>query len=159
MFKKLLISMSVIFMVLLACACTPLNVGQNIIKDAVGDQGGSASFSNDSTTITNEDGEKLTIGTNWPDNQYTRLIPKPSFGTVTSSWSADESFFAILGNVTLNQAKSYVSQLEAAGFNNDKYTMDGAAYGTDMYTFTAKNAAGNEVAAAYSSGSLTITIG
>lgn len=53
----------------------------------------------------------------WPDNPYTKAIPKPEVGTPDYVIDGNDSFYAIfLKDLTLEQGKQYLEALKADGF-------------------------------------------
>ena len=61
------------------------------------------------------DGETAELGGDWPDNEFTRLVPKPDM-TVSASSSDDEQCVVTFSGATLEQVKAYAAQIRAAGF-------------------------------------------
>ena len=61
----------------------------------------------------------------WPDNEFTKLIPKPEF-EVEESFLTTKQYMASFEDVTMDEAKKYCEQLKAAGFdkniNIDEFT-------------------------------------
>jgi ABC-type glycerol-3-phosphate transport system substrate-binding protein len=118
--KKLILFLLVAVMVFSLAAC-----GEGNDSDTPDtSQGG-----ND-TTPSNNGGTDAPDGTSveWPDNDYTKDIPKPSKGTILS---AEEStlggvYFLIKMDWTFEEAKAYAEQLKAAG-------IDGNSNGDESY--------------------------
>lgn len=52
------------------------------------------------------DGQTAQLGGNWPDNEFTRLVPKPGFKLAGASTSEDE-FSAAFQSVDVDQIKAY----------------------------------------------------
>ena len=69
----------------------------------------------------------------WPVNNITKLVPKPSFGTVFSSDQDGKQATVIIKNCTENNNKDYVKALKAAGFNDvrEDYYTSFKAYNAD----------------------------
>lgn len=93
----------------------------------------------------------------WPDNDFTRLLPPPDFGTVQSASSEGNVFSALLADVTQGEARLYAEKLQEAGFTVDAEESPEIA-GADLYTFTAKNAGGAEVSVSYTYAVLAIEL-
>ncbi|MBP1586893.1 MAG: hypothetical protein ILO53_00630 [Clostridia bacterium] len=87
----------------------------------------------------------------WPDNAFTRLIPKPSFTLISVSVD-DDSFTAAFRNATLEQVKAYAESVRAAGFTVDSEVREEAVMGVEMYSYTASNSGGYTVTITLSSG-------
>ena len=97
------------------------------------------------------------FGGNWPDNEYTRLLPAPGF-ELYASYVEGESFVATFTSVTVEQIKAYVEQVKAAGFNVNETVEDQEIAGMVIYSFTAENANGYTVEIGYVNGTSSLTI-
>ncbi len=98
------------------------------------------------------------FGGNWPDNDFTRLVPKPEFN-ISFSNSSEVEFTAMLDNVDTDKMKAYVEEIKKNGFTQDEVTTDQEVMGTVIYAFSAKNADGYTVSvAAISGGQYTLSI-
>ena len=51
----------------------------------------------------------------WPDDEFTRQIPKPDFNLFLANTSGNK-FTAVFKGVTLEQIKAYTESVKAAGF-------------------------------------------
>ena len=92
------------------------------------------------------------IGGNWPDNEYTKLVPKPSF-ELYAAVIEGETFSVMFTNATIEQIKAYAEQVKAAGFNLNEELTDQNVMGMVIYTFSAENADGYSVEIFSASGS------
>ena len=92
------------------------------------------------------------IGGNWPDNEYTKLVPKPSF-ELYAAVIEDETFSVMFTNATIEQIKAYAEQVKAAGFNLNEELTDENVMGMVIYSFAAENADGYSVEIFSASGS------
>ena len=97
------------------------------------------------------------FGGNWPDNEYTRLLPAPGF-ELYASYVEGESFVVTFTSVTVEQIKAYVEQVKAAGFNVNETVEDQEIAGMVIYSFTAENANGYTVEIGYVNGTSSLTI-
>ena len=97
------------------------------------------------------------FGGNWPDNEYTRLVPKPSL-ELQATYIEGESFGATFTNATVEQIRDYVEQVKAAGFNVNETVEDQEIAGMVIYSFTAENANGYTVEIGYVNGTSSLTI-
>lgn len=88
-----------------------------------------------------EEGGLEQVGGGWPDNEFTKLIPKPDF-TVNISGVDGNSFAVTFSDATIDQIKEYTEQVKAAGFTLDAETEDLEAAGMVIYSYTAGNADG-----------------
>jgi predicted small lipoprotein YifL/uncharacterized glyoxalase superfamily protein PhnB len=122
---------------------------------------GSKSIQNPDGTWTfeDEDGNKedIQIGGNWPDNEFTKLLPKPDYELMGAS--TDEDRFAVsFQGVTVEQVKAYVEKVKAKGFTVDAETTDENFGGMVVYIYSAKNAAGYKVEVSCASGVTGLSI-
>ena len=108
-------------------------------------------------TMQGEDGQSAQLGGNWPDNEFTRLVPKPGFKLAVASISDDE-FSAAFQSVAVDQIKAYTEQVKARGFTVDAEEEDQNVYGGVFYTYSAYNADGYHVEVTFASGTVGITI-
>ena len=113
--------------------------------------------SDGSWVVKDADGGEGQIGGNWPDNEYTRLLPAPGF-ELYASYVEGESFMATFTSVTVEQIKAYVEQVKAAGFNVNETVEDQEIAGMVIYSFTAENANGYTVEIGYVNGTSSLTI-
>ena len=97
------------------------------------------------------------IGGNWPDNEYTKLVPKPSF-ELYAAVIEGETFSVMFTNVTIEQIKAYAEQVKAAGFNINEEVEDQEAMGMVIYSFTAENADGYTVEITSANGTSSLSI-
>ena len=108
-------------------------------------------------TMQGEDGQTAQLGGNWPDNEFTRLVPKPGFKLAGASTSEDE-FSAAFQSVDVDQIKAYAEQVKASGFTVDAEEEDQNVYGVVVYTYSAYNADGYCVETTFANGTSGITI-
>jgi len=85
---------------------------------------------------------------NWPNNEFTKQVPKPNFEVSVGSVNETE-FVAIGGGATVEQLRAYAKQLERSGFNKDKSVTDESAFGFTTYFYKAHNGRGYEVEISY----------
>lgn len=97
------------------------------------------------------------LGGKWPDNEYTKQIPKPDMELFAVS-TDDYGFSATFLSATLDQARDYAAELKAAGFTKNATTEDYSAMGMEMYVFTATNGAGYTAEVTFVSGAASLTI-
>lgn len=103
------------------------------------------------------DGQTAQLGGNWPDNEFTRLVPKPGFKLAGASTSEDE-FSAAFQSIDVDQIKAYAEQVKASGFTVDAEEEDQNFYGIVVYTYLAYNADGYCVEITFANGTSGITI-
>ncbi len=98
------------------------------------------------------------FGGNWPDNEFTRLVPKPEFN-ISFSNSSEYEFTAMLDGVDAEKMKEYVEKVKDSGFTQGAVTNDQEVMGTVIYAYTAKNADGYTISvASISGGQYTLSI-
>jgi predicted secreted protein len=83
------------------------------------------------------------FGGDWPDNEFTRILPKPDFAVSFAQEINDG--FTVMFSANIDQLKAYVEQVKAAGFTVGAYTQDTEIMGMAIYSYNAKNADGFEV--------------
>ena len=89
-------------------------------------------------------GEGTVFTAQWPDNEFTRQVPKPNFAVSVGSITDTE--FAVLGSgATMENLRDYTKQLQRAGFNKNAETTDEAAFGMATYSYRADNNKGYQV--------------
>ncbi len=92
------------------------------------------------------------VGGSWPDNEFTRLIPKPDFTLIATNTSESE-FSTSWQGATVEQAKAYAAALKTAGFTVNVYEDDFTDQGVEnMYSFSALNAEGYSVSVSVAMG-------
>jgi hypothetical protein len=104
----------------------------------------------DTTPATSSTADNDTASIEWPDNEYTSGLPKPTSGVVTATQEAGKSlgepWILIAMDWTGEAAQAYVEALKAAGFTlNEK---NGDQFDVDWY---AENADGKNVNVIFSS--------
>ncbi|MDO4487495.1 MAG: hypothetical protein Q4B67_00190 [Eubacteriales bacterium] len=108
-------------------------------------------------TIDAPDGGTIQMGGNWPDNEFTKGVPEPSFG-ITAVEETSIGFTAILETDNLDDLKKYCEKIKVAGFTEELDEQEVQVQGMDIYSFTAKNSAGKSVNIAFTAGVAGITI-
>ena len=110
-----------------------------------------------SWVVKDADGGEGQIGGNWPDNEYTRLVPKPSL-ELQATYIEGESFGATFTNATVEQIRDYVEQVKAAGFNINEVVEDREFGEMVLYSFTAENADGYVALITFANGTSSLSI-
>ena len=129
--------------------------GTMTIKDQ---EGGTIVQSTDgSWTYQDENGHTSQYGGDWPENKFTKLVPKPDFNLMGAS--SDECSFTVAFNqVTLQQIKDYVGKIKLAGFTINIEVNEQDVYGIQLYEFSAENSDGYTVEVTFANGTSGITI-
>ena len=107
--------------------------------------------------VKDADGGEGQIGGDWPDNEFTKLVPKPSFELYAAAVDGD-TFSVLFTNATIEQLKAYADQVKAAGFNLNEELTDQNVMGMVIYTFSAENADGYSVEIFSASGTTGLRI-
>ena len=97
------------------------------------------------------------FGGNWPDNEFTRLVPKPPFDILTST-SDDGSFSAVFRSADMDTLAAYADRLRESGFNIDETSNSQEVFGISIFSFSASHSEGYSVNLYYTSGNGAITI-
>ena len=107
--------------------------------------------------VKDEDGGEGQIGGDWPDNEFTKLIPKPDFELFAANTETD-SFSVAFTSATIEQIRDYAAKVKAAGFNINEEVEDQEVMGMVIYSFTAENADGYTVEITSANGTSALTI-
>ena len=107
--------------------------------------------------VKDADGGEGQIGGDWPDNEFTKLVPKPSFELYAAAVDGD-TFSVMFTNATIEQIKAYAEQVKAAGFNLNEELTDENVMGMVIYSFAAENADGYSVEVFSASGTTGLRI-
>ena len=108
-------------------------------------------------TVKDADGSEGQIGGDWPDNEFTKLVPQPDFEISVASTDG-EGFSVTFTDATMEQIKAYAEEVKKAGFDVDPQTEDQAVAGMTIYSYTAKNADGYTIEVFSASGMNGFTI-
>ena len=103
------------------------------------------------------DGSSAQFGGEWPENEFTKLVPKPNFDVMGAS-SDDGSFTVAFSGVEIEQVKAYADKVKAKGFTIDATEESQNVYGVSIYTYTAYNSDGYCVEITFANGTSGITI-
>ena len=96
-------------------------------------------------------------GSEWPDNEFTRLVPAPDFKLMTSFTDEDE-FTAAFQSLEVSQIKTYAQKVKKSGFTIDAEEESQEVYGIVVYTYTAYNEEGYCVQISFASGNGAVAI-
>lgn len=84
----------------------------------------------------------------WPDNELTKLVPKPDFGIAMTN-DEENGYSIYFSNATLEGLKAYSKKVAAAGFDRDVETGEVG----DVFYYRASNADGISVSLIFAEGS------
>ena len=82
--------------------------------------------------VKDDQGGQADVGSKWPDNEFTKLIPKPNF-EVSLSYAEGDRCGIQFANLTAEDLRAYAEQLKSAGFTVDAETTDEEQFGTWVY--------------------------
>ncbi len=108
-------------------------------------------------TIKNDDGSEGQLGGNWPDNEFTKLLPKPDFELLAANTTEDD-FSVAFQNVTVEQIRDYVEKIKAKGFTVNAEISDQEIMGMAAYSYQAENADGYAVTVTFTGGTSGVVI-
>ena len=95
-------------------------------------------------TVKDPDGGEGQLGGSWPDNEFTKLVPKPDFALGAAAGDSQE-FSVVFMNATIKQMRGYTDKVKAAGFTVGAEVEDQELMGMVVYTYSASNAAGYQI--------------
>jgi hypothetical protein len=105
----------------------------------------------------NENGNQGQMGGDWPDNEFTKLLPKPDFALTAASTSGN-TFSVGFASVTVEQVKAYVEKVKEKGFTVNPDLQDENMMGIVVYTYEAKNADGYKLTITFAAGTTGLEI-
>ena len=107
--------------------------------------------------VKDADGGEGQLGGDWPDNEFTKLIPKPDFEL--SAASGDDRMFTVaFSNATIEGIREYAEKLKDAGFTVDAEVTDSEAMGMTIYTYIASNGKGVTAELAFGLGASSLAL-
>ena len=130
------------------------NDGSMTIKD---EEGNEYKQNSDGTWLIKTDSGSYQSGGNWPDNEFTKLVPKPGF-TLAAAATTEDEFTVTFQGVTVDQVKAYVEQVKAKGFTADADIQDQVVSGITLYSYEASNSNGYTVLVFFTMGTSGLTI-
>ena len=108
--------------------------------------------------IKDEDGGEGQLGGDWPDNEFTKLVPRLDMD-IQYAGEDEGEFVVTFAGATLEQIKAYADKLRGAGFTLDEEVEEQEAMGMALYSFSACNADGYQVELMYTAEISALTIG
>ena len=107
--------------------------------------------------VKDAEGNEGQVGGDWPDNEFTKLVPKPDFELFAANTETD-SFSVAFMSATIEQIKDYAAKVKAAGFNINEEVEDQEMMGMVIYSFTAENADGYTIEITSANGTSSLSI-
>lgn len=106
--------------------------------------------------IGDEEGGLIQTG-KWPDNEFTKLLPKPDFTVLSASTDADR-FTASFNETTVEKVKAYVEAVKAKGFTVNGETTDEKYEDIVYFLYSAENEDGYKVDVTYAAELASVTL-
>lgn len=128
------------------------------IKAAAAAEGVNIEYINDGGIAYSDDEGTYQYGGEWPENEFTKLIPKPETGELFGASTTDTEFSVVLTGATIDEMKAYAEKVKAAGFTIDPEVVDEEAMGFAVYTYSASNSTGYYITVGTAMGINSITI-
>ena len=107
--------------------------------------------------VTNADGSTGQLGGDWPSNEFTKQVPKPSFG-LTAASTDEYSFSVAFIGVGIDDLRDYVDELKDEGFTENVENEDTSVFGIEMFMYAASNGKGYRVEVTSAMGVCGMTI-
>jgi hypothetical protein len=163
MFKKAVIILLVVFMVVAVGGCgakermeekVAESVVEGLINKAV-DGEGKVDLDGDKVIIKGKDGEEFSFGAaEWPESGAAKQIPQLSQGTVVSAMNSDQFCVIILEKVESEDFAQYLEEIKAQGFTNDSYEFTSDS----IYSYNASKDENTKISLTYDSESKGVTV-
>ncbi|MDR1720243.1 MAG: hypothetical protein LBR67_09050 [Dysgonamonadaceae bacterium] len=102
--------------------------------------------------ITKKLDAKQTQSAGWPDNEYTKVLPKPDI-KCGASGSSVLGFSVTFDKTTIEKVKEYAEKVKKAGFTANAFESGG-----DSYMYSAENEAGYSVLLSWADGQAGVLI-
>lgn len=104
---------------------------------------------------TGEESDTAAVENEWPENEYTALMPKPDFEVETVAL-INGGFTVTFNGVTVDAMRDYGARVKAAGFDVAAEELDMAE--AEYYSYAASNAAGDSVSLEVMGDAATLTV-
>ena len=103
------------------------------------------------------EGEIEQLDGNWPENEFTKQVPKPELQP-TAANTQEKSFSVAFVDAKVEDIRNYVEELKKAGFTVDAANKDVEVFGVVAYAYTASNGNGYKVEVTYAQDMCGMTI-
>ena len=103
------------------------------------------------------EGEIEELDGNWPENEFTKQVPKPKFQP-TAANTQEKSFSVAFVDAKVEDIRNYVEELKNAGFTVNAENKDVEVFGVVAYSYKASNEAGYLVEVTYAQDMCGLTI-
>jgi len=153
--RKIAVFLSALLMLMALSGCNiQQKLGERIVEGILEKSGSDVDIDGDTVTVVGEDGEQLTLGgTEWPDSDLAKLIPKCNKGTVTYVMESEGSLYIMVEDVDSDDAREYVNSIKD-DFQINPYDMSYEG----GFSYTAENEDGAYVSVSYSDSDIVIMI-
>ncbi len=129
---------------------TPQSSGNSSSNNSSGNSGNNANNGNNSSQEETKPADSM----NWPSNEYTSLVPRPSKGTVKKIDTKDGIYCLLLTGADMVDAKTYAASLINYGYTSEvTETIE-----DNQYLFGGGNSSGAFVVVSYQNGQFIIGI-
>ena len=109
------------------------------------------------TDDSGDNGDNPELAYDWPDNEFTKQLPKPDFENIMVV-TDEESMTVVAMNSTVEEAREYAEKLKKAGFTESLDENERKVEGAVVYSFTASNGKGYEISMIHTSGMTNVSI-
>ncbi len=107
--------------------------------------------------VVNDDGSLYQYGGGWPENEFTKQLPKPDMELMGAN-TEDGEFTVAFAGASVDDIRAYAEKVKAAGFDKDIEVQDQDVMGMTIYAFNASNADGYSVSVYYAAGTGGVTV-
>lgn len=107
--------------------------------------------------VTYVEGTVEQLDGDWPDNEFTKQVPRPEFQP-TAAMTNENVFSVAFVGTNVTEIRSYVEILKSAGFTVNAEEKDVEVFGMIAYSYAASNESGYRVEVTYASDMCGMTI-
>ena len=97
------------------------------------------------------------FGSDWPENEYTKILPKPDFNMIGANEDEDGFTVAFI-NVDADAIKAYAGKLKEKGFTVDAEEDEQEVLGMTIYSYKADNNDGYHVEVSFAVGTSGLSV-
>lgn len=111
----------------------------------------------ETTTVETTTQEETTVS-QWPENEYTGIVPKPEFGVLNGAVEIEGEFYVTINESEISEVKAYVEILKTFGFIENTELIDKEPLGIDVYSYSAESISGYKILVEYAMKVCSVTI-
>ena len=131
---------------------------QNMVNEELKEVGMTVEIKEDgSWEVEAKEGEIEELDGDWPENEFTKQVPKPSFDA-TAANTQEKSFSVAFVDTNVDDIRAYVEELKNAGFTVNATNKDVEVFGVVAYSYKASNGAGYSVEVTFAEKMCGLTI-